>query len=113
MKKTLISATVFALAASSTVAIASGSTGRGSAGNDWGTHVQRGNNSLISDERRLISRGRALVRRHITCKSCKYHNNLNRDTASEVAQAVREGRFEINNRHRNAVLTYLEKRYDI
>ncbi|MEP2101168.1 MAG: hypothetical protein ABJP02_07950 [Parasphingorhabdus sp.] len=113
MKRTLISATLLALVASSTVALASGSTGRGTAGNDWGTTVRKGNNSLISNENRLVSQGRAQVRRYITCKSCEYHNKLNRETAPEVAQAVRAGRFEIKGNRRNAVLAYIKKRYGI
>ncbi len=113
MKRVLISATLLALFASSTAAFASGSTGRGTAGNDWGTQVKRGTNSRISNEDRLIVQGRAQVRRYITCKSCEYHNKLNRETAPEVAQAVRAGRFEIKGNRRNAVLAYIKKRYGI
>lgn len=53
------------------------------------------------------------MRRHITCKSCKYHNKLNRETAPEVAQALRAGRFDIKDNHRNAALAYMKKRYGI
>ncbi len=113
MKRALISATLLALVASSTVAFASGTSPRGGGGDNWGTKVQRGTNSRISDKDRLITRGRVQVRRHITCKSCEYHNNLNRETAPEIAQAVRAGRIEIKNIHRNAVLYYLNKRYGI
>ncbi|GAA0471700.1 hypothetical protein GCM10009096_10920 [Parasphingorhabdus litoris] len=113
MKRALVSATLLALVVSSTAAFASGSTGRGTAGNDWGTKVKRGTNSLISNEDRLLVQGRAQVRRYITCRSCDYHNKLNRETAPEVAQAVRAGRFEIRDNRRAAVLAYIKKRYGI
>ncbi len=113
MKRVLISTTLLALAASSTAAFASGSTGLGSGGNDWGTQVKRGSNSRISNEDRLTVQGRAQVRRYITCKSCEYHNNLNRKTAPEVAEAVRAGRFAIKGNRRNAVIAYIKKRYGI
>jgi len=113
MKRTLISATLLALVASSTAAFASGTSPRGGGGDNWGTKVLRGTNSRISNKDRLITRGRVQVRRYITCESCEYHNNLNRETAPEVAQAVRAGRIEIKSTHRNAVLYYLYKRYDI
>ncbi len=113
MKRTLITATLLALVASSTAVFASGTSPRGGGGDDWGTKVLRGTNSRISNKDRLLSRGRVQVRRHITCESCEYHNNLNRETAPEVAQAVRAGRIEIKNIHRNAVLYYLNERYSI
>ncbi len=113
MKRALISATLLALVAGSSNAFASGTSPRGGAGDDWGTKVLRGTNSRISNEDRLINQGRAQVRRYITCKSCAYHNNLNRETAPKVAQAVRAGRFEIKDNRRNAVLAYIKKRYGI
>lgn len=111
MKRTLISATLLALVASPTAAFASGTSPR-DAGN-LGTEVNRSTNSRISYEDRQIARARAQVRRYVTCKSCEYHNNLNRETAPEVAQAVRSGRFEIKDNYRNVVLAYLKKRYGI
>lgn len=113
MKRLLISTTLLALVASSTAAFASGQSPRGGARDGWGTEVRRGTNSRISNEDRLITRGRAQVRRYITCKSCEYHKNLNRETAPEVAQAVRTGRFGIKDSYRNAVLAYMNKRYGI
>ncbi|GAB5481328.1 MAG: hypothetical protein Pars92KO_10850 [Parasphingorhabdus sp.] len=113
MKRALISATLFALLASSTAAFASGTSPRGGAGDDWGTNIVRGNNSRFSNKDRLISQGRAQVRKYITCKSCKYHDKLNRETAPEVAQAVRAGRFKIRDARRNAVLAYLNERYGL
>ncbi|WP_298304659.1 hypothetical protein [uncultured Erythrobacter sp.] len=113
MKKALISATLLALLASSTTAFGSGTRPRGGTDFGWGKETMRGTNSNISNERRLITRGRTQVRRHITCKSCEYHNNLNRETAREVARAVRAGRFDIKDNRRNAVLAYLIERYGI
>ncbi|MEP3226533.1 MAG: hypothetical protein ABJO01_11200 [Parasphingorhabdus sp.] len=111
MKRALISAILLAFAASSTAAVASGSTGLGTGGNDWGTSVKKGTNSRISTKDRLISQGRAQVRKYITCKSCKYHDKLNRDTAPKVAEVVRAGGFKIRESRRKAVLVYLNERY--
>ena len=113
MKKALIAATMVALLASSTTAFGSGTRPRGGTDFGWGKETTRGNNSNISVERQIIARGRTQVRRHITCKSCEYHRNLNRETAREVAQAVRAGRFDIKDSRRDAVLAYLHERYGI
>lgn len=113
MKKALIFATLLALIVSSTTAFGSGTRPRGGTDFGWGKDTTRGTNSNISNERRLIARGRTQVRRYITCKSCEYHNNLNRDTAREVAQAVRAGRFNIKDDRRKFVLAYLNDRYGI
>ena len=113
MKNALICAALLALVAHSTTSFASGTRPRGGTDLGVGNKTTRGTNSNISEERRLLSRGRTQVRRYITCKSCEYHNKLNRETAREVAQAVRSGRFEIKDSHRNAVLAYLNERYDL
>jgi hypothetical protein len=113
MKKALISATLLALLATSTTTFASGTRPRGGTDFGWGKDTTRGTNSNISEERRLIARGRTQVRRYITCKRCEYHDNLNRETAAEVAQAVRAGRFKIKDNRRDAVLAYLNERFGI
>lgn len=109
MKIALISALGLALAATSVPADASGS-GSGSRGG-WTSGAS--GSSGISEAERLNRRGRSQVRRHITCKKCDYHDRLNRETAAEVAQGVIEGRFNIKEKHRTAVLYYLRQRYGV
>ena len=113
MKKALISATLLALVVSSTMASASGTRPRGGTDMGFGNKTTRGVNSNISDERRVIARGRTQVRRYITCKRCEYHNNLNRETAPVIARAVRAGRFNIKEDRRDAVLAYLNDRFGL
>lgn len=111
MKGAVITAAMLALAATSTPALASGSGGGYSGGGGFGggSSVQ----NRVSDQDRLIRRGRSQVRRHITCRNCDYNDRLNRGTAAEVAQAVRDGQFEIKDNDRAAVLYYLRDRYGV
>ena len=112
MKIGIISAAVVALAVAvaSAPAMASGS-GSGSRGGGGFGGVS--GSSSVSSADQLIRRGRSQVRRRITCSDCKYHDRLNDQTAAEVAQAVRNGEFEIKERDRTAVLTYLRDRYGV
>ncbi|MEM1052550.1 MAG: hypothetical protein AAGI28_10690 [Pseudomonadota bacterium] len=108
MKIALISALGLALAATSVPADASGS-GSGSRGGFGGFS----GNSGVSEAERLQRRGRSQVRKHITCRKCEYHDRLDNNTAAEVARAVRNGRFDIKERDRTAVLFYLRDRYGV
>lgn len=103
MRRLVISAAVLGLVIVSTPAMASGS------------RLGSGTSSAprISDAERLANRGRTQVSRKITCKKCEYHDRLNRQTAPEVAQAVRDGRFGLNQRNQQAVLAYLRQRYGV
>lgn len=114
MKVAFLSAAVMALAFVSTPADASGS-GSGSRGGFGGGGFGSGSNasSSSSNAERLYRRGRSQVRRHITCRNCEYHDRLDRNTAAEVASAVREGKFEIREDDRTAVLYYLRDRYGV
>lgn len=109
MKVGIISAALLALTVAAVPAAASGSGSRGGGGGFGGASGA----SITSDADRLIRRGRSQVRRRITCKECEYRDRLNDQTASEVAQAVRNGRFEIRDRDRTAVLAYLRDRYGV
>jgi len=113
MKKALISAALLAFVATTTTASASGTRPRGGTDMGLSKKTTRGVNSNISVDRQVLARGRTQVRRYITCKSCRYHDNLNRETALEIAQAVRAGRFDIKDNRRDAVLAYLNERYGI
>lgn len=108
MRATIISAALLAVAITSAPAMASGSGSRGGGGFGGATAVPQ-----ISEEDRLIRRGRSQVRKRITCKKCEYRKRLNDQTAAEVAQAVRNGRFELKDKDRVAVLYYLRDRYGI
>jgi len=109
VRGTIISAALLAVAVTSVPAVASGSAS-GSRGGGFGSAV---NNTRVSEEDRLERRGRSQVRKRITCKKCEYRNKLNSETASEVAQAVRNGKFGIKEKDRTAVLYYLRQRYGV
>ncbi len=66
-----------------------------------------------SEAERLERRGKSQVRKRITCKKCSYHGKLNSQTASEVAQAVRNGDFDLSAKNQQAVLFYLRQRYGV
>ena len=112
MRGAIISAAVLAMAVVSMPAAASGS-GSGSRGGFGGGFGSGSSNPRVSEEDRLIRRGKAQVRKRITCKKCEYRNRLNQQTASEVAQAVRNGEFELKDRDRTAVLYYLRNRFGV
>ncbi len=112
MKIALISAAVAAMAFTAVPAEASGS-GSGSRGGIGGYGGGGASASRISEEARLVRRGRSQVRRRITCSKCEYHDRLDNSTAAEVAQAVRSGRFELRDDDRVAVLYYLRDRYGV
>lgn len=113
MKVALISATVMAIAVTAIPAEASGSgSGSGSRGG-IGSYGSGSGASRLSDQDRLVRRGRSQTRRHITCSKCDYHDRLDDSTAAEVAQAVRSGRFDLKDEDRVAVLLYLRDRYGV
>lgn len=109
MKKAIVSAALMAVAITSTPALASGS-GSGSRGGGFGSGA---NVPQVSEEDRLIRRGQSQVKKRITCKKCEYHKRLNRQTASEVANGVRNGKFNLKDRDRTAVLYFLRSRYGV
>lgn len=109
MKKAIMSAALLALSVTATPAFASGSgSGGGGGGFGGGSGASR-----ISEEDRLIRRGKSQVRKRITCKKCEYNKKLNKGTAAEVARAVRNGKFDLKARDRTAVLYYLRSRYGV
>lgn len=108
MRAAIISAAALAVAITSVPAMASGSGSRGGGGFGGVSGAQG-----LSEEDRLIRRGRSQVRKRITCKKCEYRKRLNDETAPEVAQAVRNGKFDLNDKDRVAVLYYLRDRYGI
>ena len=89
-------------------------SGSGSRGGGFGGGFR--NDSTLSratQEDRLHRRGKSQVRKRITCKKCEYHKRLNKQTAGEVANAVRGGKFELKEKDRTAVLYYLRQRYGV
>jgi hypothetical protein len=110
MKIALISALGLALAATSVPADASGSAS-GTRGGGFGGGFS--GSSGISEAERLSRRGRSQVRKHITCRKCDYHDRLNSETAAEIAQGVVNGRFDIKQKDRTAVLYFLRERYGV
>lgn len=115
MRGFVVSAAVLSMVLASAPALASGSgSGGGGGGFGGGFDSVRGNSlPRVSPEQRLLNRGRSQVRKRITCKKCEYHRNLNQQTASEVAQAVRSGKFDIKEKNRSAVLLFLRQRYGV
>lgn len=110
MRGAIISAIVLAITAISAPAIASGS-GSGSGGG-FGSGGG-GSASRQTPEQRLERRGSSQTKKRITCKKCEYHGRLNRQTASEVAKGVIDGKFELSDRNKQAVLYYLRARYGV
>lgn len=108
MKRPIISATVLALTLTASPAFASGSGGGGGYGGSGSYSAPR-----ISPAERLERRGKSQLRKRITCKKCEYHKRLNNQTAPEIAQGVRNGKFKLRQKDREAVLFYLRSRYSI
>ena len=114
MKNVIISAAVLGLALTSSPVLASGSGGGGGGGGFGGSFSGgSGSSSRLSEADRLERRGKSQVRKRITCKKCDYNGRLNKQTASEVAKAVRSGKYELTSRNRQAVLFYLRQRYGV
>ncbi|MDJ0643976.1 MAG: hypothetical protein QNJ15_14275 [Erythrobacter sp.] len=113
MKGTVISAALLAMAVTSVPALASGSGSRGGGGFGGGGLNNGSGLSRVSQEDRLHRRGKSQVRKRITCKKCEYHKRLNKQTAGEVATAVRNGKFDLKDNDRTAVLYYLRQRYGV
>lgn len=109
MRNFVLTAAFLGLALASTPVVASGSGGGGGGG--FGSGSASG--SRISEADRLFNRGRSQTRKRITCKKCEYHKRLNRQTAPEVARAVRQGNFKLNDKNRTAVLFFLRQRYGV
>ncbi len=120
VRSLVVLAAVFSMASVSGPALASGSYsgGGGGAGGYGGGGFGSGSGSgssapRVSPEEALLNRGRSQVRKRITCKKCEYHDNLNQQTAGEIAEGVRNGKFDIKDRNRNAVLFFLRQRYGV
>lgn len=111
MRNALLTLATVALAATAAPAMASGSGSGGGGGFSGGGGF--GTASRISPEDRLERRGKSQVRKRITCKKCEYNGKLNQQTAGEVAQAVRAGKFELRDKDRQAVLFFLQRRYGV
>jgi len=107
MRKALLVLATAVMATAAAPAIASGS------GSSGGGRTFSGSDFQESPEQRLERRGKSQVRKRITCKKCEYHNRLNQQTAAEVAQGVREGKFDLKDRDRQAVLYFLRARYGV
>ncbi len=107
MRNAIMSAALLALCATAAPALASGS-GSGGGGFGGGSGASR-----VSEEERLIRRGKSQVRKRITCKKCEYNKKLDKSTAAEVARGVRNGKFDLKARDRTAVLYYLRSRYGV
>lgn len=110
MKTAIIYGAVLALAVAPASASASGS-GSGSRGGFGNGGFNSG--SAVSEADRLVRHGRSQVRKRITCRKCDYHDRLDDQTAAEVAKAVRDGRFNLKDDDRVAVLYYLRSRYGV
>jgi len=106
----IISAALLAMAVTSVPVLASGSGSGSRGGGGFGSGSSA---SSASGEDRLLRRGKSQVRKRITCKKCEYRNRLNNQTAAEVAEAVRNGEFELKDRDRTAVLYFLRQRYGV
>ena len=107
MRKALLVLATAVMATAAAPAIASGS------GSSGGGRKFSGSDFQESPEQRLERRGKSQVRKRITCKKCEYHKRLNQQTAAQVAQGVREGKFDLKDRDRQAVLYFLRARYGV
>lgn len=109
MRSVIFSVAAIGLALVSAPVTASG-TGGGGGGYSGGSGSS---SSRVSEAEKLERRGKAQVRKRITCKKCDYHGKLNQQTASDVAKAVQNGQFKLNDKNRQAVLYFLRKRYGV
>lgn len=107
---TAAAALVFFGAASAGQASGVGSSGAAPEFNGIGGSL---NSREARELERLFRQGRAQVRKHITCKTCEFHNKLNKNNALEVADGVIKGKFKIKEEDRTAVLVYLRDRYKL
>lgn len=106
MRGGILTAAALALGVIAAPAFASGSgPAPRSSGSDF--------NNQQSEAQRLQRRGASQVNRKITCKKCEYNGRLSATTAPEIAQAVRNGRFDLSDSDRQAVLVFLRQRYGV
>lgn len=113
MRGGILTIAALALGVIASPAFASG--GGGGGGGSFPEPRQRGSdfNNQQSEAQRLQRRGASQVNRKITCKKCEYNGRLTSTTAPEIAQAVRNGRFDLSDRDRQAVLVFLRDRYGV
>jgi hypothetical protein len=58
------------------------------------------------------ARGKSQFKKHITCKKCEFPQGVEDSlTAAEVARKIKAGEFSLNDKQRQDVLIFLEKRY--
>lgn len=110
MKRIMISLALTALSVTASPALASGSGSSGPsavAGFGGGDPFA----SRLTEEQRLEQRGRAQLKKRVTCKTCEYADGVTKGNAGEVAQAVRSGKFAFPEKDQVAVLHYLRQRY--
>ena len=107
-------AAAFVLIAAATAGQASGSgVGSTGAAPEFNGIGGSANSREARQLERLFRRGRAQVRKHITCKKCDLHKQLNKTNALEVAEGVIKGKYMIKEEDRTAVLVYLRDRYQL
>ena len=109
MKRIIISLALTALSVTAAPALASGSGSSAGAGLGAGNPFA----SRLTEEDRLQQRGRAQLKKRVTCKTCEYADGVNKANAGEVAQAVRSGKFAFAEKDQAAVLHYLRQRYGV
>lgn len=108
MRIIALTAAAVALVGLAVPSYASGSSGSSRGSGSFGGSAQTQQDRQLQ---RLLREGRSQVRKHITCKSCDFHRRLNKDTAREVALNVANGKYDIAEEDRTAVLFYLRDRY--
>lgn len=110
MRGGILTAAALALGVMAAPAFASGSgSGSGPSPRSSGSDF----NNQQSEAQRMERRGGSQLQRKITCKKCEYNGRLSATTAPEIAQAVRNGRFELSDSDRQAVLFFLRQRYGV
>lgn len=108
MRGGILTAAALALGVMAAPAFASGS---GSAPAPRGSDFE--STPRQTEAQRMERRGATQVNRKITCKKCEYNGRLNASTAPEIAQGVRNGKFELSDGDRQAVLFFLRQRYGV
>jgi hypothetical protein len=97
----------FAMASVS--ASASGSGGYGSGGGSYpSTSTPR---DPLADS---YARGKSQFKKHITCRKCEFPQGVHDSvTADKVAKRIKAGEFAFNDKQRQDVMIFLQKRYGV
>jgi hypothetical protein len=101
--------TVFSMASMPALASGSGGGGYGSGGGSYS--APSAPRDPYAD---AYARGKSQFKKQITCKKCEFPQGVHDSvTAGKVAKRIKAGEFAFNDRQRQDVMIFLQKRYGI